>query len=451
PDGKGIVAVDASGRLDVWDVGTGRITKSLQTSGRMNHEILFTPDGKELILAAQNGPNTIWDWTTGKQAGEFTPPPRLDEKSKEEEHWWGTLAFSPDGKHLLASKFGRGTWMWTWPERKVLWQEAKELECCSFPDNDSLICADWHNGLDVRNVKTGKVTRTLAKRGADQIVRALNPQLIVTAHLDGAWRLYDTSTGAVLKEVKCGQCVWDVAFSRSGWLLAVACDNAVHVYDTASWQEIARFDGHDGTVKKLFFGNDNTTLISASPEDGTALVWSLKPAASPKVPDPAKLWADLAGEGPAIRRAVWAAAQHSELAIKLFREKWPIPQKPEDPEFVAKLIADLDSATFEDREAAKAALEKMGHRVEPALKRAAEETTSAEVKRRIEMILALLATPEAATYSPEEAREFRAVWALELAGTSDAKKLLKEWSAGKVGNRLGVASTAALKRLEESK
>jgi hypothetical protein len=195
----------------------------------------------------------------------------------------------------------------------------------------------------------------------------------------------------------------------------------------------------------------HNTLISASAEDGTALVWSLRPAAGPKPPDPAKLWRDLVGEGPAIRRAVWAASQNPELAIKLFREKWPIPDRPEDPKHVAKLIADLDSATFDDRETAKAALEKMGHRVEAELKKTAEETSSAEVKRRIEMILARLAGPEAAYYPPEEARELRAVWALELAVTPEAKKLLKEWSAGKVGNRLGGASTAALKRLQRSK
>src|SRR5260370_41635800 len=100
---------------------------------------------------------------------------------------------------------------------------------------------------------------------------------MVTAQLDGAWRARDGSTGAVLKEVKGFQCVWGVAFSPSGWLLAVAGDNAVRVYDTASWQEVARLDGHDGTVKTVFFGPDEGTLVSASGEDGTALVWSLKP------------------------------------------------------------------------------------------------------------------------------------------------------------------------------
>src|SRR5262249_2928273 len=188
------------------------------------------------------------------------------------------------------------------------------------------------------------------------------------------WCVREASTGAVLKEIKGRKCFWDAAFSPSGWLLAVAGDNSVFVYDTASWQEIARFEGHDGTVKTVFFGPDDNKLVSASPEDGTALVWSLKPATKQQPPEPAKLWADLAGEGPAIGRAVWAAAQHPDVSIKLFREKWPIPEKADDPKRVAKLIVDLDSATFEEREAAKVELEKMGHRVEDELKKAVEET-----------------------------------------------------------------------------
>ena len=50
-----------------------------------------------------------------------------------------------------------------------------------------------------------------------------------------------------------------------------------------------------------------------------------------------------------------------------------------------------------------------------------------------------------------DARERRAVWALELAGTPEARALLVEWSEAKVGNRLCVEAAAALKRLQRNK
>jgi hypothetical protein len=43
----------------------------------------------------------------------------------------------------------------------------------------------------------------------------------------------------------------------------------------------------------------------------------------------------------------------------------------------------------------------------------------------------------------------RAVWALELAGTAEAKKLLAAWAAAQVGNRLCEEAAAALKRLRK--
>jgi RNA polymerase sigma factor (sigma-70 family) len=446
PDGKGALAVDSDGRLDVWDLTSGRVRKTLQTPGRKNHELVFTPDGKHLLVAAQAGPNSVWDLAAGKQVGTFEPPPKKNPKA--EEHWWGTLGFSPDGRRLLATKFGRGTWMWAWPEKKVLWHEEKEQECCVFTDARTVVCASWHQGIEARDADTGAVKQQFPGRGLSDITRTHDGRRLVSADLRGGWSVRDGATGEVLKEVRGFHYAWSVAFSPSGWLLAVAGDNAVRVYDTATWQEVARLDGHEGTVRTVFFGSDDGTLVSASAEDGTALVWSLNPPAERTPPDPERLWNDLAGNGPAVRRAVWAAARHPEIAVKLFRQKWPVPDRPADAERIRKLIAGLDGATFADREAAEAELAKLGRPAGPALRKALGETTSAEVKRRVTRLLARLAPPAAAEYPPGQARELRAVWALELAGTPEAKKLLEAWAAAGVGERLCEAADAARKRLE---
>jgi hypothetical protein len=68
------------------------------------------------------------------------------------------------------------------------------------------------------------------------------------------------------------------------------------------------------------------------------------------------------------------------------------------------------------------------------------------VKLRLGRILDPLSSLEGAEYPTEEARESRAVWALELAGTPEAKKMLEAWATVKVGNRLCEESVAAIKR-----
>lgn len=443
PDGAGVALGDATGRVEVWDIGMGRVTRTLHFPADSRRHLVFSPDGRSLLDATENGKITVRDAMNGKTIREIPAAKPTDKDSG----GWCALTFSPDGRHLLASKYGYGTRLLTWPAGVVVWQEPDACTGAFSRDGERLLTGGWHETAHFRDPATGNVQADLPAKGVVDTAFAPDGRRLATAHLDGALRIRDSSTGEVLKEIKGFRYAWSLAFSPSGWLLAAAGDKSVRVFDTASWQEVARFDGHDGTVGTVFFGRDEATLISASAEDGTALVWSLKPPASRESPDPARLWADLAGDGPAVRRAVWSAVQYPDPALKLFRAKWPVPDKAVDAERIGKLIGALDSAAFADRETASAELTKIGRRAEAALRKAATDSPSAEVRGRAEAILGQWNPLATAEYSAEEARELRAVWALELAGTPEAVKLLESWSAAKVGKRLCDEAAAALQRL----
>jgi hypothetical protein len=319
------------------------------------------------------------------------------------------------------------------------------------------VAGQWHDDCHFLDPKTGqpqeqipfgKTTAAAFSPAGTRLVTAHLPErkeLVVTRPV-GAWRVRDAATGAVLKEVRAFRYPWSVAFSPTGWLLAVAGDNSVRVYETASWAEIAHFEGHEGTVRSVFFGPDDATLVSVSSEDATALVWNLRPPAG-KAPDATRLWSDLAGPGPTAAQAVWAAAAHPEMAVALFRDRWPVKERP-DAARIRALIADLDSPRFANREAATTELMKLGRQVEDDAREALVQTTSAEVKQRLERVLDKLKVPAVAELPADDARELRAVWALELAGTSEARKLLADWAAAKVGSRLCDEAAAALRRME---
>jgi len=67
---------------------------------------------------------------------------------------------------------------------------------------------------------------------------------MVACQFDGAWRVRDGTTGRMLKEVKAfntpGVPRSPLRLACSPWPAKTQCE----VYDTATWKEVARFDGH---------------------------------------------------------------------------------------------------------------------------------------------------------------------------------------------------------------
>jgi hypothetical protein len=98
-----------------------------------------------------------------------------------------------------------------------------------------------------------------------------------------------------------------------------------------------------------------------------------------------------------------------------------------DERRLARLVADLDSDQFAERDQARAELEKLGESARAALRRALDGKPSAEVRRRVEALLDKLDEPK---LSPERLRAVRALEALEQLATPDARRLVEELAGG---------------------
>lgn len=173
------------------------------------------------------------------------------------------------------------------------------------------------------------------------------------------------------------------------------------------------------------------------------------PARSLKAAELEDVWADLAADDPVkARRGLWSLVGSPKQALPLLDEALaPRPRPAVDDKRVARLIADLDDDSFDVRQTASAALEKLGAAADPALRKALKQAGSAESRRRLEILVAKL---DGARFTPEHRRALRAVEVLEHVDTPEAQRLLtrlaKEW--GDV--ELARAAKAALGRLAES-
>src|SRR5262249_14935920 len=115
-----------------------------------------------------------------------------------------------------------------------------------------------------------------------------------------------------------------------------------------------------------------------------------------------------------------------------------------DPKRIPKLIADLDSQSFETREAAEKKLEALNKLAEPALREAIAGRVSLEVRRRSER---LLEKREASIKSAQVLQVLRAIEALERIGTAAAQRALRDFARRTSEAYFQQEAEAALDRL----
>jgi hypothetical protein len=179
----------------------------------------------------------------------------------------------------------------------------------------------------------------------------------------------------------------------------------------------------------------------------TDLVLAAQPPRELKAADLDALWSALAAGGFGARKAIWALAGDPQRAVPFLKEKLPPATAALDRKRLAQAVIDLDDDSFAVRQRASEDLEKAGELAEPVLRKALEGKPSAEVRRRVDVLLEKLA--EAGT-SPEWLRTVRALEALERAGTPEARQVLEALARGTPEARLTREAKATLERLKEA-
>jgi HEAT repeat protein len=155
------------------------------------------------------------------------------------------------------------------------------------------------------------------------------------------------------------------------------------------------------------------------------------------------LWKDLANPDAVLAyRSVWTLVLHGDPAVAFVKEHLKPVLKPA-PGVVDRLIAELDSKHFPDRQKATTALEKTLDSAEPALRRALEGQPSLETERRIRRLLDHL-DPEK---SPERKSALRALEVLQEINSIPSRALLEDLAGGLPGAHLTREARAALDRI----
>jgi WD domain, G-beta repeat len=373
--------------------------------------LAFAADGKACAVGMRSGQVVLWDLDGKTAVGAFAYPGQPY-----------AVAFSADSK-LLAAAGGSKIVLFDRAANK----ELRRFDCKDAPPKTLL--------PDVAALAFSADKKTLA-----------------VACFDGAVRILDYNTG---KEV--GACEghlsvpYAIAYSQDGrTLLSGSFDATVRLWEPFSGVQLAELKGHAGPVYGVALSSDGRTAYSAA-ADTNVLIWDAtgfgkagppKAALGPNELDQA--WVELSNDNAAAARlTIWRLIANPQGVAAHLKTKVPLVDVPR----IKKLLADLDSDEFDERDAAERELAVQGRWLEGRLEEALIKPPSLEYRRRIEKLQEKLRVPGALTLRQEQIRLRRAMMVLEYLADEPAIDLLSRLTRQAPEDALCDEATHTLARL----
>ena len=276
PDGSLLASSSDDGTARVWNTTTWELVHTLRGhTGRVNR-IRFSPDGKLMATASADKLIKLWDAASGQEVQTFAGHTNIV----------SNVDFHPNGQLLLSCGNDRTVRTWDIPSGEqnrfvrqggaVCWRNAFS------PDGDLLAIGDDDGGLTIWNATSFKELRSIKSPVAIVRVAFLaGGEEMVTAHMDGAARFWDTSTGEELHKDDYLKAPYkfrplrDLSVSPDGRLLATGGgEDALRLWDLASRKQLHSLEGHASGLRIAALSFDGSTLASAD-HDSQCFAWDL--------------------------------------------------------------------------------------------------------------------------------------------------------------------------------
>lgn len=283
PNGNLIASASLDRTVRLWNARNSKAIRVLRGHRDEVYTVVFSPDNARLAASGYDGRVLVWDVASGKLL-----------RTLEVIDWSTTLDFSPDSQQLAVGSQNRNVLIFDVQTGKILrtLETKNPVSEVAFSPNGRYL-AVGHRGIEVWDLQTNKVVKTLRQSGVSAIVFSPDSGLIASGSGDKSARIWNVETGAQIKKLetktpitwqlasgnqtmRLSLAVTSVAFSPDGKLLAMGTGRAVHLWEVSTGNQVRTLEGHTESVTGVTFVPDGNSLASSS-LDGTVRIWSLNP------------------------------------------------------------------------------------------------------------------------------------------------------------------------------
>ena len=273
-----------SGDVVVWDLQTGKMSRSFADIPAVVYRAALSPDGTRIACGCSDSVIRILDEAKGEEVMTLKGHTAVVTG----------LAFNSDGARLVSCAGASGVKMWDMTTgQEVLSPKSGGLlegsdtghpYCIAFsPDGTSFITGGGGTGQGLTDkpgearvwiASTGKQINGMRHGSAVHCV-AVSPdgQFFASGDHDGELTIWKSAGSRAVSLKGHANQVTSVTFSPDGSrVVSGSKDKTIKVWDVVTGQETLTLKGHTGPVNSVAFTPDGTRIVSGS-DDKTVRIW----------------------------------------------------------------------------------------------------------------------------------------------------------------------------------
>jgi len=468
PDGRVVATACLSDSyIILWDSASARELRRLSCGSSIFRDFVFSRDGKLLATASNDHCIRVWDVEAGRVLKTVTlandrevgiqfleSSARIAIASIQSGVFLHEiLAAKPPKAFALASPLECGGLIHGYDGR--LW--AIFLVRRRVNDDSAVT-----SGIEIWDVLAKRKLREISLKEGGIVSYSISTdrRTLATCDGDGVITLWELATGLRRLVINARGAdrerggVTLFTFSSDGRTMAVSNtqSSAVSLWDLESSRLFGTVRCQCALITSIEFSPDGKRLLSGL-DDTTIIAWDMSraeclPLASKTVlseGDVARRWDLLrSADGERAFRSEWELAADPERVVEFLRRRLPNAASI-SPERAKSWIFELDSSEYSVREHASRNLLSNFDQVKDELTTTLRETTSAEIRKRIQRIID---SCDDIVSQPERLQELRAIEVLERIGTPNAVELLKKLSENRARADISDGAAESLHRIK---